>query len=156
MTAPKTASMTALRSIVIERRLPHAPEKVWRALTEAELIGQWLMPNDFRPMLGHRFTFKAKAKPIGDWDGIVHCEVLAGEPNRLLRYNWVGGAVSNKTYGSLLETTVTWTLTPVDGGTHLRMEHAGFRSPDNDFAYDAMSPGWGQLTRRLEQVVAAL
>jgi len=151
-----SAPTTALRSIVIERRLPHAPVKVWRALTETELIGQWLMPNDFRPVVGCRFTFKAKAKPVGDWDGIVHCEVLACEANRLLRYSWVGGAASNKAYGSLLDSTVTWTLTPVEGGTHLRMEHAGFRSPENDFAYGAMSPGWGSLTERLEQVVAAL
>ncbi|MBX9842196.1 MAG: SRPBCC domain-containing protein [Xanthobacteraceae bacterium] len=151
-----TAPANALRSIVIERRLSHPPEKIWRALTETELIGQWLMPNDFRPVVGHRFAFKAKVKPVGDWDGMVHCEVLACEPNRMLRYSWVGGAASNKTHGSLLDSTVTWTLTPVDGGTHLRMEHAGFRSPENDFAYDAMSPGWGSLVNKLEQVAAAL
>jgi uncharacterized protein YndB with AHSA1/START domain len=145
--------MTASRSIVIERRLQHAPDKVWRALTEDALIAQWLMANDFRPMVGHRFTFKAK--PMGDWDGTVQCEVLACEPNRLLRYSWTGGAASNKTYGSPLDSTVTWTLTPVDGGTHLKMEHAGFRSPDNDFAYDAMSPGWGRIVGGLERVVAA-
>jgi uncharacterized protein YndB with AHSA1/START domain len=149
-----TAPMTALRSIVIERRLPHAPDKVWRALTEAQLIGQWLMPNDFRPVVGHRFTFKAR--PMGDWDGTVRCEVQACEPNRLLRYSWIGGAASNKTHGSRLDSTVTFTLTPVDGGTHLRVEHAGFRSPENDFAYEAMSPGWGRIAERLEQVVTAL
>jgi uncharacterized protein YndB with AHSA1/START domain len=149
-----TASTTALRSIVVERLLPHAPEKVWRALTEAQLIGRWLMPNDFRPEVGHRFTFQAR--PMGDWDGTVQCEVLACEPNRLLRYTWVGGAAGNKTYGSRLDSTVTFTLTPVDGGTHLRVEHAGFRSPDNDFAYDAMSPGWGRIAERLEHVAAGL
>jgi uncharacterized protein YndB with AHSA1/START domain len=149
-----TAPATTLRSIIVERRLPHAPEKVWRALTEAELLGKWLMSNDFRPVVGHRFTFKAK--PMGDWDGTVQCEVLACEPNRLLRYSWIGGAASNKTYGSRLDSTVTFTLTPVDGGTLLRMEHAGFRSPENDFAYEAMSPGWGRIAERLEQVVAAL
>jgi uncharacterized protein YndB with AHSA1/START domain len=149
-----TAPMAALRSIVIERRLPHAPDKVWRALTDASLLGQWLMPCDFRPMVGHRFTFKAK--PMGDWDGTVQCEVLACEPSHLLRYTWVGGAVGNKTYGSRLESAVTWTLTPVEGGTLLRMEHAGFRSPENDVAYQAMSPGWGRIAERLEQVVAAL
>jgi uncharacterized protein YndB with AHSA1/START domain len=145
--------MTALRSIVIERRLAHAPDKVWRALTEDALIAQWLMANDFRPEVGHRFTFKAK--PIGDWDGTVQCEVLACEPNRLLRYSWTGGAASNKKYGSVLDSTVTWTLTPTDGGTHLKMEHAGFRSPENDFAYDAMNPGWGRIVEGLERVVAA-
>ncbi|MBX9830046.1 MAG: SRPBCC domain-containing protein [Xanthobacteraceae bacterium] len=146
--------MTTLRSIVIERRLPHAPDKVWRALTEAALIGQWLMPNDFRPEVGHRFTFKVR--PMGDWDGTVQCEVLACEPSRLLRYSWIGGAASNTTYGSRLDSTVTFTLTPVDGGTLLRLEHAGFRSPENDFAYGAMSPGWGRIVGRLEQVAATL
>ncbi len=145
--------MTVSRFIVIERRLAHAPDKVWRALTEDALIAQWLMANDFRPEVGHRFTFKAK--PMGDWDGTVQCEVLACEPNRLLRYSWTGGAASNKKYGSVLDSTVTWTLTPVEGGTHLRMEHAGFRSPENDFAYDAMSPGWGRIVEGLERVVAA-
>lgn len=145
--------MTALRSIVIERRLAHAADKVWRALTEDALIAQWLMANDFRAMVGHRFTFKAK--PMGDWDGTVQCEVLACEPNRLLCYSWTGGSASNQKYGSVLDSTVTWTLTPVDGGTHLKMEHAGFRSPENDFAYDAMSPGWGRIVEGLERVVAA-
>ena len=145
--------MSASRSIVIERRLAHAPDKVWRALTEGALIAQWLMANDFRPQVGHRFTFKAR--PMGDWDGTVQCQVLACEPNRLLRYSWIGGATSNTAYGSRLDSTVTWTLTPVDGGTHLRMEHARFLSPGNDFAYDAMSPGWGRIVEGLERVVAA-
>ena len=151
-----TAPMTALRSIVIERRLPHAPDKVWRVLTEAHahraMADAERLPADRRPP----FHLQGEAEAIGDWDGIVRCEVLACEPNRLLRYSWVGGAAGNKTYGSLSNSTVTWTLTPVDGGTHLRMEHAGFRSPDNDFAYEAMSPGWGGIAERLEQVVAAL
>jgi uncharacterized protein YndB with AHSA1/START domain len=149
-----TASVTALRSIVIERRLPHAPDKVWRALTDGALLAQWLMSTDFRPVVGHRFTFKAK--PMGDWDGTVQCEVLACEPNRRLRYSWVGGSTGNTTYGSRLDSTVTFTLTPIDGGTHLRLEHAGFRSPENDFAYEAMGSGWGRIAERLEGVLAAL
>lgn len=146
--------MSASRSIVIERRLAHPPDKVWRALTEGALIAQWLMANDFRAEVGHRFTFKAK--PMGDWDGTVQCEVLACEPHRLLQYSWIGGAASNKTYGSRLDSTVTFTLTPVAGGTHLKLEHAGFRSPDNDFAYEAMSPGWGRIAEGLERVLATL
>ena len=62
------------RAIVIDRILPHVPEKIWRVLTTSELISQWLMPNDFRPALGHRFNFRTK--PIGNWDGVVDCEVL--------------------------------------------------------------------------------
>ena len=70
--------MAAVRSIVVERVMPHPPEKIWRALTEAHLIEQWLMANDFEPRLGAEFMFRAK--PMGDWDGIVHCEVLQCAP----------------------------------------------------------------------------
>jgi uncharacterized protein YndB with AHSA1/START domain len=149
MSAMNTA--TAARTIVVEGDFPHAPEKVWRALTEAPLVAQWLMPSDIQPNVGERFTFKTK--PMGDWDGVVHCEVLIAEPH-LLRYSWKGGAEANSTYGATLDTVVTWTLTPIQGGTHLKMEHAGFRSPQNDFAYDAMSPGWGRMLPAIARVAA--
>jgi hypothetical protein len=73
-----------------------------------------------------------------------------------LRYSWIGGVASNATYGSRLDSTVTFTLTPVEGGTHLKLEHDGFRSPENDFAYDAMSPGWGRIAQGIERVLATL
>jgi len=132
--------------------LPHAPEIVWQALTSAELIGRWLMPNDFAPEVGRRFTFRTK--PMGDWDGVVHCEVLELVPQRMLVYSWKGGARDNAKYGSVLDTVVTWTLTPVAGGTHLRMVHAGFRSPENDFAFDAMRPGWSRILQSIPRVIA--
>ena len=72
------ANKSATRDIVVEEVLPYPPERVWKALTTAELIGQWLMPNDFEPMVGKCFTFKTR--PIGDWDGVVQCEVLEVAP----------------------------------------------------------------------------
>jgi len=63
-------------SITVEYDLPHAPKKVWRALTEPDLLAKWLMDNDFSAQLGHRFEFK---KPSTQWDGVVKCEVLALE-----------------------------------------------------------------------------
>jgi uncharacterized protein YndB with AHSA1/START domain len=151
MLAMNTAAVT--RSIVVEGDFPYPPQKVWRALTEDQLIAQWLMPNNFKPAVGTRFTFKTQ--PMGDWDGVVHCEVLIAEPPRLLRYSWTGGSETNSKYGSTLDSVVTWTLTATRDGTHLKMEHAGFRSPQNDFAYDAMSPGWGRVMQAIERVVAA-
>ncbi len=65
-------------TLVIEREMPHAPEKIWRALTEGALLSEWLMANDFRPVVGHRFSFRAH--PVGDWDGIIECEVITVEP----------------------------------------------------------------------------
>jgi uncharacterized protein YndB with AHSA1/START domain len=72
-------------AIVVERVSPYPPEKIWHTLTQSELIARWLMPNDFVLAVGHRLNFRTR--PMGDWDGVVHCEVLACEPPRLLRYS---------------------------------------------------------------------
>jgi uncharacterized protein YndB with AHSA1/START domain len=126
----------AKRSVVIERDLPHPPQKIWRALTEGHLIEEWLMKNDFEPVVGHRFTLRA------DW-GTVVCQVMAVEPNETLSYTW--GA-----YG--LESVVTWTLTPTGAGTHLRMEQSGF-PPDQQQAYQGAKAGWPRFIAALEQVM---
>ena len=127
------------RSVVLERDLPHPPEKIWRALTETSLIEQWLMKNDFAPTVGHPFKFSA------DW-GSVDGKVLSAEPNKSLSYTWAA-------YG--LESVVTWTLTPTSTGTHLRMEQSGFR-PDQEQAYKGAQYGWQNFLNQLEQVTAKL
>jgi uncharacterized protein YndB with AHSA1/START domain len=154
--AKSQTNAAATRDIVVEDVVPQPPEKVWKALTTAELIRQWLMPNDFEPVVGKRFTFKTK--PIGDWDGVVQCEVLEIVPHRRLVYSWKGGSDSNNSasnYGSKLDSVVTWTLQPEGRGTRLRLVHTGFRSPQNDFTYDAMSPGWGRIMGRISEIAAA-
>jgi uncharacterized protein YndB with AHSA1/START domain len=144
--------MSETHAIVVEKVLPYAPEKIWRTLTRSELIAKWLMPNDFEPVVGYRFTFKTK--PMGDWDGIVHCEVLQCDPPFCLRYSWTGGTDTNPDYGARLNSEVTWTLTKVEGGTHLKMVHDGFVFPGNRFAYDAMRPGWGKVMDGVARVTA--
>jgi uncharacterized protein YndB with AHSA1/START domain len=140
------------REIVVEQVLPHAPETVWKALTSAELIARWLMPNDFAPVVGRRFTFATR--PMGDWDGVVQCEVLQVEPPRRLVYSWKGGAGSGM--AAPLESVVAWTLEPAEGGTRVRMVHSGFRSPQNDMAFQAMSPGWGRVLGRISEIASEL
>jgi len=134
-----TETLTEIRSVVVERELSHPPEKIWRALTQPQLIAEWLMKNDFKPVMDHRFNLRA------DW-GAVDCQVLAIEPNRALSYSW--GA-----YG--LESVVTWTLTPTLGGTHLRMEQSGFR-PDQQQAYQGAKAGWPRFLAELEQLVTRM
>ncbi|HJV37872.1 MAG TPA: SRPBCC domain-containing protein [Geothrix sp.] len=127
------------KTLILERELPHAPEKVWRALTQAPLIEAWLMENDFKPAVGHRFNLRA------NW-GVVECRVLAVELNQALSYTW-------EAHG--LETVVTWTLTPTGTGTHLRMEQSGFRS-DQQQAYQGAQIGWQAFLTGLERVVGGL
>lgn len=141
--------MTALaentRTLVFERQMPHPPQKIWRALTEPWLIAEWLMQNDFAATVGHRFTFRAT--PLPGWSGVANCEVVAVEPPHLLAYRWGDGTESE----SGLTTLVTWTLTPRDGGTLVRLEQSGFRTPD-ERAHKRMGAGWPHVLERLEQV----
>jgi uncharacterized protein YndB with AHSA1/START domain len=127
------------RSVVIEREIPHPPEKIWRALTQPHLIEEWLMKNDFKPVMDHRFNLRA------DW-GAVDCQVVAVEPDKTLSYTWAA-------YG--LESVVTWTLTPTRAGTRLRMEQSGFR-PDQQQAYLGAKGGWRKFLAALEQVLARI
>ena len=144
--------MGETHAITVEKVLPYAADRIWRTLTTSELLMKWLMPNDFVAAVGHRFNFRTK--PIGDWDGVVHCEVLDCDPPRLLRYSWKGGADTNPEYGSKLDSVVTWTLTPVEGGTQVRMVHDGFVFPGNRYAFDMMSPGWGKIVDAIGRVAA--
>ena len=135
---------TDTRTLVIEGEMPYPPEKIWRALTEGALIKEWLMDNDFQPVVGHSFKFRST--PVPNWNGIIESQVLVVEPNKKLSYSW----------GSLgLESVVTFTLTPTDAGTHVRMEHSGFGS-DQDAAYKGANYGWQKFLGGLEKVVAGL
>jgi len=145
----------ALRAITVEEVVPHAADIVWKVLTTPELIQRWLMKNDFKPGLGQHFTFKDR--PRGDWNGIVDCKITIWNPPRELAYTWVGGSANNfGKDGAALDSTVTWTLTPVAGGTRVRMVHDGFRSPKNDASYEGMNAGWNTILPRISQLAAEL
>jgi uncharacterized protein YndB with AHSA1/START domain len=144
--------MSETHAISVDQVLPYPPEKIWRTLTSSELLAKWLMPNDFVAVVGQKFNFRTR--PMGDWDGIVHCEVLTCDPPKLLRYSWKGGPDTNPAYGSRLDSTVTWTLSLVEGGTQVRMVHDGFVFPGNQFAFDAMKPGWGKILDSIARVTA--
>jgi uncharacterized protein YndB with AHSA1/START domain len=142
-----TAAALETKDIVVERTMPHPPAKVWRALTQALLIAEWLMQNDFQPVVGHRFNFRAKPIP-GMWNGVTDCEVLEVDAPRRLVYSW---NASGEEAADGLKSTVTWTLTPVAGGTHVRMAHTGFR-PQDEGGRQAMGGGWPRIVAGLERV----
>ena len=138
------AAATETRSAVVEREFPHPPEKLWRALTQPHLIEEWLMKNDFKPVVGHSFNLR------GDWGGVLDCKVLEVEPHRTLSYTW---DFKHEDAAFNLKSVVTFTLTPTSTGTHLRVEQAGFR-PDQKQAYGGAHAGWKQFFTKLDQVLA--
>ena len=139
-----TQSATQTRSVVVERDIAHPPEKLWRALTQPHLIEAWLMKNDFAPVVGHSFNLR------GEWGGVLDCEVLTVEPHKTLAYSW---NYKHDDAAFDLRSVVTFTLTPTDAGTHLRMEQAGFR-PDQKQASGGAVHGWRQFFDKLDQVLA--
>jgi uncharacterized protein YndB with AHSA1/START domain len=136
--------MTELRSVIIEREFAHPRDKLWRALTQPHLIEDWLMKNDFKPDVGHRF------KLSGEWGGVLDCEVLVVEPNETLSYTW---NFSHADAAYQLQSVVTFTLTPTAGGTHLHVEQKGFRS-DQKQALGGAVHGWRAMFDKLEGVLA--
>ncbi|HRP12119.1 MAG TPA: SRPBCC domain-containing protein [Terricaulis sp.] len=135
--------MSETRAVVVEREFAHAPEKLWRALTQPHLIEAWLMKNDFAPALGHRFQLR------GEWGGVLDCEVLEIEPERTLAYSW-NFAHEDPAYD--LQSVVTFTLIPTPAGTLLRMEQAGFR-PEQKQAFGGAHAGWKQFFEQLDRVL---
>ena len=132
------------RSVVVERDLSHPPERIWRALTVPHLMEEWLMKNDFKPVVGHQFNLS------GGWGGVLDCEVLVVEPNRTLSYTW-NFAHDDPAYN--LESVVTFTLIPTSTGTRLRMEQSGFR-PDQKQAFGGAKAGWQQFLGKLDEMLA--
>jgi uncharacterized protein YndB with AHSA1/START domain len=121
------------RDIVVEVAYAAPPESVWCALTEPELLREWLMENNFRAEKGARCEFRMPPGP--GFSGMVQCEVIEVEPHRRLVYTWDGGGPWGKT-------TLTWTLEPSGSGTRLRLEHRGFRGFRPFLLSLMMGSGW--------------
>jgi uncharacterized protein YndB with AHSA1/START domain len=107
--------MTSIHAV---RDFPHAPAKVWRALTEPQLMALWGMrPEGFAPIVGTRY--KLFGKPNRLWRGFVECEVLEVRVPELLRYSWIGSEGADAT-------EVSYQLEARAAGTRLTLEHTGF------------------------------
>ncbi|WP_329312525.1 MULTISPECIES: SRPBCC domain-containing protein [unclassified Streptomyces] len=143
-----------LTTVRVDQFLPHTPGKVWRALTEPELIAQWLMPCDFRLEVGHRYTMTTAPRPNTGFSGTTAAEVLAFEPGRMLAVRWQDASGTNRA-----DWTITWTLAPEGRGTRLFLVHEGF-DPDDDLqmmARKIMGSGWRtHIMDALDRVVGQL
>ena len=146
MTVTDTTVRSQTESIAFEMDLPHGPEKVWRALTDPALLAEWLLPVlDLRLEPGAAFTFKTQ--PYPGWDGSVNCQVLEIEAQRKLSYTWV--------VGDMLDTVVTFRLTPTASGTRLSLVQSGFR-PDQKQNFGGARYGWKMMGGKLVDLLAKL
>jgi uncharacterized protein YndB with AHSA1/START domain len=143
-----------LTAIHVDEFLPHPPAKVWRALTEPALIARWLMPNDFRLEIGHRYTMRTQPIPAVRFSGVVACEVLEFEAERMLRIRWADAGRADG-----LDSTVTWRLAPEGRGTRLFLDHEGFDpgDPGQRLSRRIMGGGWkSHIFRGMEKVLTDL
>jgi uncharacterized protein YndB with AHSA1/START domain len=132
-------------SLSFELDLSHPPEKVWRALTEPDLLAEWLLPVvDFKLEPGAEFTLRSQPQP--GWDGIVNCRLLELEPERKLSYRWVVGDI---------DTLVTFALTPTASGTHLSIVQSGFK-PDQKKNFAGARYGWTMMSGKLVDLLARI
>ena len=135
--------------ITLEQTYAHPPERVWRALTDSATLGEWLMPNDFEPRVGHKFQFRAK--PMPGWRGFVECEVIEVVAPLRLAYTWLGDTDWQA------PTIVRWTLVPIEGGTRLRLEHTNLQEPWGRELHAMFSQGWRKmLEERIVRVIERL
>jgi len=132
-------------TLSFEFDLHHPPEKVWRALTDPELLAQWLLPSiGFALAPGAAFTFQAPPKP--GWDGTVRCRFLEIEAQRKLSWSWVVGYI---------DTVVTFTLEPTATGTRLLLEQSGFR-PDQRRNFAGARYGWRMMGGKLVDLLGRI
>jgi uncharacterized protein YndB with AHSA1/START domain len=157
------------RSIKLKTFLPYSPAAVWKALTDARLLGSWFMENDIQPKKGHEFTFRMK--PQKGWDGITHCTIIDVEPEHRLSYSYRGEATGEKALAcagvhsdtadkltkgifARLDTVLSFTLEPTCGGTILSMDHSGYKGFKLAVISVIMKMGWKkQLRKKLPRLL---
>lgn len=128
----------------------HPVETVWEYLTNSELMAQWLMKNDFQPILGHEFQFRTGGKPNLNFDGIFYCKVLDIDPPKTLSYSWNCGPGNGEIN---LKSVVTWQLEPRDNGTEVFLDHRGFEKAENLDMYHGLMHGWLEKFTNIEKLL---
>jgi len=130
----------------------HPVEMVWAYLTTSELMTQWLMKNDFQPVVGHSFQFRTGPIASLDFDGIFYCKVLEIDPHKKLSYSWNCGPGDGKI---TLESVVTWDLQPKENGTEVFLDHRGFEKAENLNFYNGLMHGWVEKFTKINTLLNA-
>ncbi|MEY4548294.1 MAG: hypothetical protein RL685_4489 [Pseudomonadota bacterium] len=139
MTITDNTAPSQTDSLSFEFDLRHSPQKVWRALTDPALLADWLLPV-VEGKLEQGAAFMFKTQPYPGWDGTVKCRVLESEAPTKLSYSWV--------VGEMLDTVVTFTLTPTASGTRLSLVQSGFK-PEQKQNFGGARYGWKMMGGKL-------
>jgi len=129
-------------------RFNQSPEEVWEYLTTPELLSQWLMKNDFQPVVGHKFHFIGEC--TGKDDAAAYCEVLEIKPYSRISYSWQTNSLYD---GKPFDSTVVWTLVPKGNGTELQLLHSGFRAVEDAIAHN---DGWTRIGNKMAELLNAI
>lgn len=122
-----------------ERTYPYPREALWRALTDRRALEQRWLEADFEATAGRRFLLRDL--PRGPWAGLVRGEVLEAAPPLRLRCSWAPSARGAASY-------VTWQLHEAGDGTHVVLEHRGFRGLGGKLLAGLHYLGWRAYLRR--------
>lgn len=139
--------MTAELSLEVTRHLAFAPERVFDAWLNPELMQKFMVPapgmtvteasND--PRVGGQFRVVMQAPDVDE--GWPHTgEYLEIDRARRLRFTWVS-------LYSQEDSEVTLDLTPRDAGTELKLTHIRF---PNQESRDNHKGGWARIIEALE------
>ncbi|MDR3010966.1 MAG: SRPBCC domain-containing protein [Sphingobacterium sp.] len=160
------------RTIKLDTFLPYDQDLVWRALTDADLLGKWFMLNNIKAETGHYFTFRMKAQK--GWDGITHCEIISAIPQQYLAYTYRGEATGEKALAcagihsdkadkltkgifTKLDTVLSFSLEPTCGGTLLKVKQSGYKGIKLVLISFIMEMGWKkQLRKKLPNLLQKL
>jgi uncharacterized protein YndB with AHSA1/START domain len=123
-----------------------SPEEIWEYLTKPKLLSQWLMDNNIKPIVGHKFQFTFTPKPDSKYEGVVNCEVLEAIPFTKLSYSWNGSTKDKRNFTSIVE----WTLIPKEKGTELQLLHKGLNMPEDILNHTS---GWDACLKRFEEKI---
>ncbi|WP_431801592.1 SRPBCC family protein [Halobacillus andaensis] len=126
-----------MADISLEFQFKSPIKDVWEALTNSDTLAQWVMENNFKPIVGFKCQFRNE-----EIDLIVDSEVLVVDEPHKLSYTWRGGQI---------ETIVTWTLKEEDGITYLHLDHTGFNKEDQ--AFNGAKYGWAYKVEELKKVL---
>lgn len=127
--------------------LEHPVEDVWCALTSAEALAEWLMPNTFTQAVpGTQFRFQYDPDPICA-SGIVECEILAAEAPHRMVWRWQNGPQKlDGPHPPVMQ--VEWSLEPTQTGTRLTLTQTGLKGQPWFIPF-AMSFGWSAYLKKL-------